>query len=224
MRGDANGSRRACSERGQASLVIVVFIAVFLLGATGLATDYTQIWAHRQMIQGAADAACQAGAADLYLKALDPAAESTYGLDLSWIGSSFDCSSKPDSAPCQYASLNGYSGSNVAVSFPSTVAGAPSLPPGFGVIAYPYIKVTITDPVSLSFAKLVSSSGTFNVSAKAEMWLGSDCRPDPAAGPASDGERRAVSRWCRHNQDIRWAEPLDPGELQQRHCSKRWNR
>jgi hypothetical protein len=177
MRGDANGSRRVCSERGQASLVIIIFLAVFLLGATGLATDYTQIWAHRQMIQGAADAGCQAGAADLYLKALDPAADSTYGLDLSWIGSSFDCSSLPDSAPCRYASLNGYSGSNVAVSFPSTVAGAPSIPPGFGVIPYPYIKVTITDPVPLSFAKLVSSSGTFNVSAKAE------CGLDPIAVP-----------------------------------------
>src|SRR5258705_8142028 len=177
MRGDANGSRRVCSERGQASLVIIIFLAVFLLGATGLATDYTQIWAHRQMIQGAADAACQAGAADLYLKALDPAADSTYGLDLSWIGSSFDCSSKPDSAPCRYASLNGYSGANVAVSFPSTVAGAPSIPPGFGVIPNPYIKVTITDPVSLSFAKLLSSGGTFNVSAKAE------CGLDPIAVP-----------------------------------------
>jgi Putative Flp pilus-assembly TadE/G-like len=178
MKGDSNGdfSRRACSERGQAFLVIIIFIAVFLLGATGLATDYTQIWTHRQIAQGAADAACQAGAADLYLKALDPAAESTYGLDLSWIGSSFDCSSKPDSAPCRYASLNGYSGSAVAVSFPSTVGGAPSLPPGSGV-ANPYIKVTITDPVPLVFAKLVSSSGTFNISAKAE------CGLDPISVP-----------------------------------------
>ena len=169
--------RRVCSERGQASLVIIIFIAVLLLGVTGLATDYTQIWTHRQIAQGAADAACQAGAADLYLKALDPAAESNYGLDFSWIGSSFDCSSIPGSPPCRYASLNGYSGSNVAVSFPSTVAGAPSLPPGFGTIPYPYIKVTITDPVSLSFAKLVSSSGTFNISAKAE------CGLDPISVP-----------------------------------------
>src|SRR5204862_6236059 len=105
-------------QRGQSFFIIVVIMAVFLLGVLGLATDYTQIWAHRQMIQGAADAACQAGAADLYLKALDPAAESTYGLDFSWIGSSFDCSSKPGSPPCRYASLNGYSGANVAVSFP----------------------------------------------------------------------------------------------------------
>jgi hypothetical protein len=179
MKADANGSRRACSEQGQASLVIIIFIGIFLLGATGLATDYTQIWAHRQMAQGAADAACQAGAADLYLKALDPAAESNYGLDLSWIGSSYDCSSLPGSAPCRYASLNGYTGSNVAVTFPGSVAGAPSLPPGFGTIANPYIKVTITDPVPLSFAKLVSSSGTFNISAKAECGLNPIAVPIP---------------------------------------------
>ena len=169
--------RRACSEQGQASLIIIIFMGVFLLGATGLGTDYTQVWTHRQMAQGAADAACQAGAADLYLKALDPAAETTYGIDLSWIGSSFDCSGLPGSAPCRYAALNGYTGSNVAVSFPSTVAGAPSLPPGFGTIAYPYIKVTISDPVPLSFAKLLSSDGTFTISAKAE------CGLDPIAVP-----------------------------------------
>jgi putative Flp pilus-assembly TadE/G-like protein len=170
--------RRACSERGQASLIIIIFIGVFLLGATGLATDYTQIWAHRQMAQNAADAACQAGSADLYLKALDPAAEANYGVNLSWIGSSFDCGSIPGSPPCRYASLNGYSGSNVAVSFPSSVEGA-TPPSGFGVIPYPYIKVTITDPVSLSFTKLVSSSGTFNVSAKAECGLNPISVPIP---------------------------------------------
>ena len=183
MRDDPNGARRdvarrACSERGQASLVIIVFIALFLLGATGLATDYTQIWTHRQIAQGAADAACQAGAADLYLKALDPAAESTYGLDLSWIGSSFDCSGNPGSAVCRYASLNGYSGSSVAVSFPSTVGGAPSLPPGSG-IANPYIKVTVTDPVPMVFTKLVSSNSTFTVSAKAECGLYPTAVPIP---------------------------------------------
>ena len=60
MRRQEKGSRRPCCERGQAFLVIVVFIAFFLLGVLGLSTDYAQIWAHRQMAQGAADAACQA--------------------------------------------------------------------------------------------------------------------------------------------------------------------
>jgi len=30
-------------------LVIVIFIALFLLAVMGLATDYTQVWARRQM-------------------------------------------------------------------------------------------------------------------------------------------------------------------------------
>jgi hypothetical protein len=170
---------RASSEQGQTFLVIVVFIAVIVLASLGLATDYAQIWAHRQMAQGAADAACQAGAADVYLKAIDPAAQSTYGLDFSWVGSPFDCSAKPNSAPCKYASFNGYSGANVAVTFPSSLPSLPSLPPGFGTIQYPYIQVTITDPVALSFTKIVSSSATFTVSAKAGCGLSPVAVPIP---------------------------------------------
>src|SRR5438876_11734469 len=116
----ANSPGKSC-ERGQTFLVIAIFIAVFVLVMLGVAADYSQVWAHRQMAQGAADAACQAGAADLFLKGTDPTASTDFpGLDFSWIGSSFDCSTKPTSVPCKYASFNGYSGSTVSVSFPST--------------------------------------------------------------------------------------------------------
>src|SRR2546422_3659590 len=179
MKSRYTSTRRAFSQRGQPFLVVVVFVAVFLLAVMGLATDYAQIWAHRQMAQGAADAACQAGSADVFLNAVDPSAQSTYGLDFSWVGSSFDCSTKPNSAPCKYASLNGYSGSNVAVSFPSTLTGVPTIPPGFGTIANPYIQVKITDPVPLTFTKIVSSSGTFNISAKASCGLNPVAVPIP---------------------------------------------
>src|SRR5262249_48186293 len=170
-------SPRVYSERGQTFLVIVVLIAVFLLAVLGLGTDYAQIWAHRQMAQGAADAACQAAAADVYLNAVDPAAQATYGLDFSWVGSAFDCGSKPNSAPCKYASLNGYSGSDVSVTFPSSLPGVPAIAPGFGAIAYPYVHVTVTDPVPMSFTKLVSSRTTFNISA------GAGCGLSPVAVP-----------------------------------------
>src|SRR5690242_17023588 len=90
--------QRFASERGQTYLIIAVFIAFFLLAVMGLATDYGQVWAHRQIAQAAADAACQAGAADLFLKGTDPTASTDYpALDFSWIGGSgFDCSSKAD--------------------------------------------------------------------------------------------------------------------------------
>src|SRR5882724_10467568 len=114
----AANSPHASSERGQAFLVIVVFIAVFLLAALGIAADYAQVWAHRQMAQGAADAACQAGAADLYLKQIGTPSGSNGIGSFDWIGTAFDCSTYSSSAPCAYAALNGYSGSNVHVSFP----------------------------------------------------------------------------------------------------------
>ena len=74
-------------ERGQTFLVIAIFIAVFVLVMLGVAADYTQVWAHRQMAQGAADAACQAGAADLFLQAEDPSVSGTNGVgSFGWIG------------------------------------------------------------------------------------------------------------------------------------------
>src|SRR5258707_12410976 len=156
--------RRSSPQRGQVFIAIVIFIAMFLLAALGLATDYAQIWAHRQMAQGAADAACQAGAADLFVNAVDPSASGQNGLQsFSWIGGSgFDCSTNTSSPPCRYASLNGYSGSNVSVTFPSTLSGVPSIS-SFGTIATPYIQVSIADPVPLSFSKMVSSVGTFTI-------------------------------------------------------------
>src|SRR6266571_6774134 len=173
-------SRRWSSQRGQAFLAIVMFIAILLLAVLGLATDYTQVWAHRQMAQGAADAACQAGAADVFLKGTDPTASADFpGLDFSWIGSTFDCSAMPNSVPCQYALFNGYSGSNVSVSFPSSLAGVSGIPSGFPTIGNPYIKVTVTDPVAMYFTKIVSSTKTVNVTASAGCGLSPVTTPVP---------------------------------------------
>ncbi len=173
-------SRRWSSQRGQAFLAIVMFIAILLLAVLGLATDYTQVWAHRQMAQGAADAACQAGAADVFLKGTDPTASADFpGLDFSWIGSTFDCSAMPNSVPCQYALFNGYSGSNVSVSFPSNLAGVSGIPSGFPTIGNPYIKVTVTDPVAMYFTKIVSSTKTVNVTASAGCGLSPVTTPVP---------------------------------------------
>ncbi len=163
-------SSRRSAQRGQTFVVVAVFLALFLLGVFGLATDYTQLWAHRQMAQAAADAACQAGAADIFLQYSNPSASSAYGIDFTWIGSTYTCADHPGSAPCQYAVKNGYTGANVSVSFPSSVPGAGSLG-GFGTIAHPYIQVQITDPVQLSFAHLLTSSASVNTAAKATCGL-----------------------------------------------------
>jgi len=161
-------SRRASTQSGQTLIPIVILVGLFLLAMLGVAADYTQVWAHRQMVQGAADAACEAAAADLYLNAIDPTASGTGGLQsFSWISSSdFDCSTNTSSPPCAYAALNGYSGSNVHVSFPGSLPGVAALPSTLAT-AHPYVEVTITDPVSMSFTKMVSSTATVNIKAKA---------------------------------------------------------
>ncbi len=159
--------QRRSSQHGQTLIPIVIFIGLFLMAMLGVAADYTQVWAHRQMAQGAADAACEAGAADLYLNAVDPSSSGTGGLQsFGWIGAGFDCSTQTTSPPCTYATLNGYSGSNVRVSFPSSLPGVPSLPTSL-TTAFPYMEVTITDPVPMSFTKMVGAPGTVSIKAKA---------------------------------------------------------
>lgn len=54
------------TEAGQASIVVVLMLSLFLLAALAFAVDYTNIWFQRQQAQTAADAACSAGAMDIY--------------------------------------------------------------------------------------------------------------------------------------------------------------
>ncbi|MBZ5626881.1 MAG: hypothetical protein LAQ69_50635, partial [Acidobacteriia bacterium] len=168
MKSRRSRSRRS-SQRGQTFVLIAIFVSVFLIGMLGVATDYTQIWAHRQIAQGAADAACQAGAADIYLNYVNASAWAANGLpDPTWLGTDYTCDTNTTSSPCRYAALNGYSGANVNVSFPSSVPGV-SLA-GF-TVTNPFIQVRITDPVALSFTKVFTATGTVNVAATATCGL-----------------------------------------------------
>jgi len=160
-------SRKRSSQHGQTLIPIVIFVGLFLMAMLGVAADYTQVWAHRQMAQGAADAACEAGAADLYLNAVDPSSSGVGGLQsFSWIGADFDCNVNTSSPPCRYATLNGYSGTKVHVSFPSSLPGVAALPTSLAT-AFPYIEVTVTDPVAMSFTKMVGAASTVSIKAKA---------------------------------------------------------
>ncbi|SRR5258708_7381208 len=69
-------------EGGQAAISVVLILGLFLVGILALAVDFTNIWFHRQAAGAAADAACQAGAMDLFetqspgVPAVNPADES----------------------------------------------------------------------------------------------------------------------------------------------------
>ena len=56
-------------EAGQALLLFILVLGLFLLGALCFALDLTNLWFHRQAAQTAADSACTAGAMDLLVGA-----------------------------------------------------------------------------------------------------------------------------------------------------------
>jgi hypothetical protein len=173
-------SRRSRQKEGGQTLIpIIIMIGLFLLAMLGVAMDYSQLWAHRQMAQAAADAACQAGAADLYLNAVDPSVSGVGGLGgFGWIGSSFNCSTGTTTPPCKYAAFNGYTGGNVNVSFPSSLAGVPPLPAPL-TTQFPYIKVTVTDAVPMSFSRIVSPNSTVTITASAACGVNPVSMPTP---------------------------------------------
>lgn len=159
------------SEHGQAMLVTVVALGIFLLGVVAFGVDIVDLWFHRQAAQTAADAACTAGVMDMLYQAEDVG---TY----SWFTNQItDCSGNSSgtsaAAPCWYAAKNGYSGadysagvSSVALSYPtsnSNINVCSSSPGPVCVPSYlgnPFLKVNIRDRVRVFFAALVNGGKT----------------------------------------------------------------
>src|SRR5438552_8190894 len=56
-------------DSGQVGLFIVAVLGMFLVGFVGFGVEMTNWWFHRQAAQGAADAACIAGAMDMLVQA-----------------------------------------------------------------------------------------------------------------------------------------------------------
>jgi hypothetical protein len=160
--------RQRVSDRGQVTILVVIALSMFLLGFVGFAVDMTNLWFHRQMAQGAADAACQAGIMNVLVHT------STQGFTP---GASFNCAGSPTATPCRYAALNGYNGSGlaadtpsseVAVSFPGTVAGYdPTILPPTGLAPFPFLRVDVTDRVKVFFSPLITGRLTQDVHAQA---------------------------------------------------------
>src|ERR1019366_9675931 len=101
------------SERGQTSIIVILVLSIFLLGAIGFAVDIANLWFHRQSAQSAADAACTATAMDMLLSgesATPPGTEVTWG-NFTPSTAVSNCSSTTTATPCKYAALNGYNGS-----------------------------------------------------------------------------------------------------------------
>ncbi len=145
---------RMDGESGQASITVLLMLATFLLAVMAFAVDMTNMWFHRQAVQTAADAACQAGAMDMLT-----VAGGVPDLTMGFVpGTASNCVTSSTASICKYAGFNGYSGSgfsstsasnSVSWTFPGSVAGATA--PASSVTEYPYLDVTVMENVKTWF-------------------------------------------------------------------------
>ena len=153
------------SERGQAILVIVLAMSIFVIAAMAFSVDYTNLWFHRQKAQAAADAACLAGAMDLMMESVGASSPCTnpghWGCFTPGTGGT--CGSTSRETMCKYAGFNGYSGgtldstqasNSVVYSFPSSVSGV-SAPPS-SVSAHPFLQVQVQEYVKDTFSPMIT--------------------------------------------------------------------
>ncbi len=180
---------RWSKDRGQITIFVVLAMALFLLGFVGFAVDMTNLWFHRQMAQGAADAACQAGVMDVLYRAKS----SNVGPAGMFPLSAFDCVGTTYS-PCQYASFNGYpadQAGKVLVSFPSSSSAPPDITlPDPGMAPAPLIRVDIIDTVRMYFAPLITGNTNQEVRASATCAVVLTQAPIPII---------VLQPWCPHS-------------------------
>jgi hypothetical protein len=177
--------------------VVVVGLSLVFLAVLGFAVDLGNLWFHRQAAQTVADAACTAAVMDM----LSNAQGSSLGGFTS--GTDFDCGGGgnplPNSAPCKYANLNGFSATGltsntasnkVEFTFGTTLTGVStcSTPPDPHItmcvppasfLAKPIVNVNVVDRISTAFFGLVSSSRTIDVPAKASCGVVLSTAPIP---------------------------------------------
>src|SRR5438128_1476756 len=183
--------RRRSRQSGQTVTLVLLCLGLFLLAAVGLSVDISNWWLHKQVAQGAADAACTAGVMDLLANA---SGQAVGAFPAGSPPANFKCSAAPRAAACQYAALNGYNGSglvantasnDVAISFPASVPGlnacSPTNPPPCipGTVASPFIQVTVRDRVPTTFTGLASGSRTSDVAGSAVCGVLQSTSPVP---------------------------------------------
>jgi hypothetical protein len=108
------------SEAGQATLLLLVGLSIFLLGAVGLAIDGANLYANWQMAQAAADAGAQAGIMSVFYGT--NATNVGTGTNTGFATTNFTCAASDTKTPCYYAQTrNGFNtGSDtVKVDFPN---------------------------------------------------------------------------------------------------------
>jgi hypothetical protein len=175
--------RLRSGERGQTTILVILVLGLFMLGALGLSVDFSNAHYHRQWAQAAADSSCVACAMDLLVNAQG---NNLGGFPTGSPPATFTCADAPDSAPCKYAKLNGYDGSgriagqqssDVRISFPTTVTGV-TAPPST-LAPTPFVRVTVIDRMRIGFAGLLMGRTAMDVAASATCGLQQAQSPVP---------------------------------------------
>ena len=131
--------RKRQGESGQAIILVVLAMSIFMLGALGLVVDGSHLYAQRTMAQAAADAAAQAGMMSIF-DGTSGAWGSYTGATTSGTAISCGTTGMSTAAACKYAqSLNGF---NLAS---DTVTVTPN-PTGVTVTG---LSPTSTDPINM---------------------------------------------------------------------------
>lgn len=113
------------SRNGQAVLLLLLALGIFLLGAVGWAVESSLYYTHRQMAQAAADAAAQAAVTSIYSR-------TNVGTNV-MDGTPFACTDagKWDTTPCHFARQHGFgltgSADVIRVEFPASIDGVGNL-------------------------------------------------------------------------------------------------
>jgi Tfp pilus assembly protein PilX len=160
-------ARRRKGEAGQAALLIVLAIGIFLLGAVGLAVDASNLYAHRQMAQAAADAAAQAGLLSFR--------DGSYNVNM--LATPYTCTASDTNTSCAYAAANGFKNAanpNDTVTVTYGDANSASKPAGVTLpagVSPSWMTVTITRNVPTTLIRLVGAANSASITVSATAAL-----------------------------------------------------
>lgn len=140
------------TRSGQAVLLLLLALGIFLIGSVGLAVESSLYYTHRQMMQAAADAAAQAAITSIYSRTNTGSNQ----MD----GTPFTCTNGSDArTPCHFARQHGIglagSGDVIDVGFPTSIDGVSDLSNDTPAI----VSVTITRPFNSSLTSLIGGTG-----------------------------------------------------------------
>ncbi|HYM12903.1 MAG TPA: Tad domain-containing protein [Bryobacterales bacterium] len=155
---------RSKHQAGQAVILVLVALSLFVIGAIGLAIDGSQLYAQRQLAQNAADAATLAGMMSIFNNTNTAANNNLFGNVPNGGGNPapLPCPANSDLTPCYFARQNGFdpaNGDTVKAEFFGG-ASAIALEPGVTLSGLPVnlMRMTLIRPVPTSLMRFISST------------------------------------------------------------------